>query len=134
MPGMGPMGPGGGPGGFGGPHGGPHGGHGHGHGHGRGPMGPMGFGPMMGPGGPMGPMGPGAIGGPGFFGVVYRGKQTAPVELGSKKDIRIRKIKILHEDGSIEERVIYINPEYERWKKTLLGRVTLWFRRTFRRK
>lgn len=125
MPGMGPMGPGGGPGGFGG-HGGPHG---------HGPMmGPMGGPPMMGPGGPMGPMGPGAIGGPGFFGVVYRGKQTAPVELGSKKDIRIRKVKILHEDGSIEERVIYINPEYERWKKTILGRVTLWFRRTFRRK
>ena len=128
MPGMGPMGPGGGPGGFGG-HGGPHG-----RPHGHGPMmGPMG-GPMMGPGGPMGPMGPGAVGGPGFFGVVYRGKQTAPVELGSKKDIRIRKVKILHEDGSIEERVIYINPEYERWKKTIRGRVTLWFRRTVRRR
>ena len=127
------MGPGGGPGGFGG-HGGPHGGpHGHGpHGgpHGHGPM----MGPMMGPGGPMGPMGPGAIGGPGFFGVVYRGKQTAPVELESQKDIRIRKVKILHEDGSIEERIIYINPEYERWKKTIPGRVTLWFRRTFRRR
>lgn len=131
MPGMGPMGPGGGPGGFGG-HGGPHG---HGPGHGRGPMGPMGFGPMMGPGGPMGPMGPGAVGGPGFFGVVYRGKQTAPTENEpKKKSSNCRKVKILHEDGSIEERIIYINPEYERWKKTIPGRVTLWFRRTFRRR
>ena len=115
MPGMGPMGPGGGPGGFGGPHGGPHGF--------GGPMGPM--------GGPMGPMGRSALG-PGFYGGLYAQKGTGPVVEDDSYKVETRTVKYVRDDGTVETRIEYVNREYERWRHSLRGRITLWFRRVFR--
>ena len=124
MPGMGPGGPGGPGGGFGG-----HGGPGHGPG-GHGPMGPMG--PMGGPMGPMGPMGRSALG-PGFYGGLYARRGTGPVVEDDSYKVETRTVKVIRDDGSVVKQIQYINKEYERYRKSLWGRVVLWFRRTFHR-
>lgn len=141
MPGMGPGGPGG-PGGFGGhgPHGGPHGHGPMGHG---GPMGPMGgpmghggpmgpIGPMGRPMGPMGPMGRSALG-PGFYGGLYAQKGAGPVVEDDTYKVETRTVKVIRDDGSVVKQIQYVNKEYERYRKSLWGRVVLWFRRTFHR-
>ena len=126
MPGMGPGGPGGPGGGFGG-----HGGPGHGPG-GHGPMGHGPMGPMGGPIGPMGPMGRSALG-PGFYGGLYAQKGTGPVVEDDSYKVETRTVKIIRDDGTVVEQIQYINEEYERYRKSLWGRVVLWFRRTFNR-